>query len=1016
MPPKFYLFMGLKMKIKIGAICIIIAVLMFMPLMGIKLLGGNEWSGSISNAQQTNTETIRGMWVASAYNTDFPSKAGLTSEQQIKELDDILNNAQYMGMNAIFFQVRPTGDALYKSNIFPTSTFLTGQQGKPNDKNFDPLAYLITEGHKKGIQIHAWINPLRLSMGTTAKPDSDIKKLAATNQAKKIAYAAVQAQNGQLYLDPGYPEAVKLITDGVAEIVKNYDVDGIHFDDYFYPSKVTSKDKKGRTVVLDFNDNASYSKYKGSFSNKEDWRRNNINTLVKSTYDTIKAIKPDVQFGISPFGVWAGKDKSPEGSDTMVGGTSTYYDHYADSKKWVKEGFIDYIAPQIYWNIGFEKADYAKLVSWWKDVCAGTKTKLYIGQAAYKINDPSQANEWLDPLQIPKQIALNRSTKAVSGSIFYGYPTLRDNVLGIKDKLRGIFVLGNDPSGAVPEDRQLIIAQPNNGYKTSYSNISILGSCDPKQPLYLNGNVINTSQDGYFTQYVSLNPGENSLVFKHKGKETVLKVTYNKGSSKPYEMTTPGFKPYTFSPTQSMTMKSGRTIDFSCVAPTDAKVWVQIGNYSVSLKQQESVTSASGSAIGTSKYSGNFTFPDVPGNAKVTNLGKPEYFMEYKGQRISNKMSYTLTSESNKYIKYAVVSVSGLEGVTRSGPSTDFGRLTPLINGAADYIVGQQNGFYLLRSGVWINSNDVKVVTGKTLANSKISTVKIDSISGYTSISYKMPVNPVFNVVKAGGSLVLTIYNTSGAEASKQGLSSSAFTTMDSKQVNGGIQYTFRLKTPDSYYGYYVEYKNGTFIFNVKNAPQITKTGSKPLTGLKVLLDAGHGGSEWGALGPLSTNGLVEKQINLSITLSAKNYLEKLGATVILTRSTDKTVSLTDRANMIRMQKPDIAVSIHNNSMDTSSDYSKYAGLMVLYSKDSSTVHSDFIKNALIGDLKRTDKGSKWQSLSVCTVTQSPAILIEGGFLSNPSEYEWLANYNNQVAIGNSIGKAIENWAYKNAR
>lgn len=1002
------------MKKKIGIVCILLAILMLLPIVGYKVFTDQEYKGNVTNAQDLSVvEDMRGVWIASVRNIDFPSKPGLKAEEQKKEIDKIIENAQYMGLNAIFFQVRPTGDALYKSSIFPWSTYLTGTQGKSNDKDFDPLAYIIEQGHKKGIQIHAWINPLRLTMETSSSLEKAKNTLSAKHPARGIPKAIVFGPDGKLYLDPGTPEAIKLITDGVAEIVKNYDVDGIHFDDYFYPTKVASKDNKGKTIYLDFNDTTTYEKYKGTFKNKDDWRRNNIDTLVKNTYDTVKSIKPEVQFGISPFAIWSNKDKNSEGSETD-GGIQTYYDHYADTKKWVKESYLDYIAPQIYWNIGFKIADYSVILDWWKNVCNGTNVKLYIGHAAYKINDTSQAIEWLDPLQIPKQIAMNRDSKAVSGSIFYGYSQLKENALGIKDKLRGIFVAERDPESSVPEDRQLLISAPGNGYKTSSSKVSILGSGDPDQPIYLNGNIVEVSKSGYFTVYVDLKVGVNSFVFKHKGVETVFKVTRNATStSSSYVMTKPEFRPGTFSPTQSMTMKTGQKITFSCEAPVGAKVWVEIGQYKVNLA---SPSSSGGNTLTPVKYIGTFTFPAVAGTQSVLSLDKPIFVMEYKGKKITSKQSNTISVQSAKYNKYAVVSSTDLEVVARTGPSDGASRTTPLISGATDYVVGQQNGYYLLKSGVWTHSSNVKIVNNKALKTNKISSIDVKANGSYTDITFKMPVNAVYDVKATSSDVTLTIFNTNGIKATAAAPSSSIYSSIGYKTVSNGVQYTFKLKSPDNYFGYYTQYKNGSLIFSLKNAPKVSESGTKPLTGLKVVLDAGHGGSESGAVGPLGRNGLYEKQINLSIALNARKYLQQLGATVIMTRTTDKTVSLTARANLIRKEKPDIAVSVHNNSMDVTADYTKHTGLLTLYSKDSGKAAASFVKDALVTDLQRKDSGYRWQSLSVCTVTPSPAILIEGGFMSNPAEYEWLVDYNNQVKIGNSVGKAIESWAYENAR
>lgn len=999
------------MNKKIGAICILLAVLMIFPIVGRKVFT-NKNNSDVTDAQgMSTTEDLRGVWIASVNNINFPSKPGLTAEEQMKELDKIIENTEYMGLNAIFFQVRPTGDALYKSSIYPWSKYLTGEQGKTNDKDFDPLEYIIEQGHKKGIQIHAWINPLRLSMGTVKNPDRDVNVLYSNHPARKIPNAVVTAQNGQLYLDPGCPESIKLITDGVAEIVKNYDVDGIHFDDYFYPSKTEAKNNK------DFDDEKTYEKYKGKFKNKDDWRRNNIDTLVKNTYDTVKSIKPEVEFGISPFAIWSNKDRNKEGSDTQ-GGISTYYDYFADSKKWVKEEYLDYIAPQIYWNIGFKVADYSVLLDWWKDVCSGTKVKLYVGHAAYKINDCTQANEWLDPLQIPKQIALNRQSNAVRGSIFYGYEKLRTNSLGIKEKLHGIYAVGIDPSSSVPEDRQLVIVTPSSGFKTAHSNVSILGSGDPDEPIYLNGTIVETTKDGYFTVYVDLKDGENSFIFKHKGKEKEIKIVKN-GSidTTPYEMQKPEFKPGSISPTQSMTRKTGQEITFACEAPKGAKVWVELGKYKIELIESESTDSSNETnGLIPAKFTGIFTFPTVIENQRTISLGKPMFVLEYNGNRITKQLSNTISVQSGKYYKYAVASTTEAEVTARSGPSTNYKRVTPLLNGAVDYVVGQQNDFYLLKSGVWVAASNLKIVNDKALKTNNISSVTVKDDGRYTNISFKMPVNTVYDVSNTADTVTLTLYNTMGIRVNSAAPKNSIYSNVTCENVWGNAKYTFRLKSTDNYFGYYAEYKNGTLVFSLKNAPKISKSGTKPLSGLKVLIDAGHGGKDSGAMGPLGNNGLYEKNINISIALNTRKYLRALGATVIMTRTNDSTVSLADRTNLIRKEKPDISVSIHNNSMAETADYNKHKGFLSLYSRDASKTVASFVQDSMITQLSRQNEGYKWQSLSLCIPTQCPAILVECGYMSNPAEYEWLVNYENQVKIANSLGKAIESWAHKYTR
>lgn len=371
-------------------------------------------------------EELRGVWIASVYNINYPSKSGLASAQLRQELDAILNYAQTMHLNAIFFQVRPVADALYPSELYPWSAYLTGQQGVGPADGFDPLAYLVQEGNKRGIGIHAWINPYKVTRGTAAKPSLDLNALSEDNPARIYSDLVVaNADTGELYLDPGEPMSRYLVLQGVQELINGYQLAGIHYDDYFYPTG-------------NFDDAATYAKYGQGYSNVADWRRHNVDLLVQETHQLVQDSGKNMVFGVSPAGIWANKSNNPAGSNTQKC-TQTYYDHYADTKKWVEQGWLDYIAPQIYWNIGNANTDYATLVEWWSNVTKNTPVKLYIGHAAYRVGDSSQGEVWMNPDEIRNQIMYNRQNGNVSGSIFYGYSTLVNNSLGIQDTLAELF-------------------------------------------------------------------------------------------------------------------------------------------------------------------------------------------------------------------------------------------------------------------------------------------------------------------------------------------------------------------------------------------------------------------------------------------------------------------------------------------------------------------------------------------------------------------------------------------------
>ncbi len=363
-------------------------------------------------AKSKQQKEFRGVWVASVGNIDWPSKKGLSIEQQKREYLDILDNVEKWNMNAVVVQVKPTGDAFYPSKYSPWSEYLTGRQGV--DPGYDPLKFMVEEAHKRGIEFHAWFNPYRLTVS------SDRKKLSSDS----IVFSNpswIAEYGGKLYLNPGVPGVDDYVVDSIMEVVKNYDIDAVHMDDYFYPYKVKNQE---------YPDNETYKKYGGKFYSKEDWRRDNVNQLIEKLSKDMKKAKPNVKLGISPFGVWRNKSTDPvKGSDTRAG-VQNYDDLYADILLWVDTGWIDYVVPQIYWHQGFNLADYDTLVNWWSSAVTGSKTDLYIGQAAYKVK------EWKNSSELINQIDYNRSFPEVKGSIFFSYKSLLDNPKNVTNMLK----------------------------------------------------------------------------------------------------------------------------------------------------------------------------------------------------------------------------------------------------------------------------------------------------------------------------------------------------------------------------------------------------------------------------------------------------------------------------------------------------------------------------------------------------------------------------------------------------
>jgi uncharacterized lipoprotein YddW (UPF0748 family) len=375
----------------------------------------------ISYAQPYDRKEMRAVWIATVKNLDFPSNKLLSVEEQKKEYIKMLDYFSEIGINAIMFQVRPAADAFYASKYELWSEWLTGKQGQAPDPYYDPLEFYIEEAHQRNIEFHAWINPFR---AIATIEFADIAENHITNRKPEWFFT----YDIHKYFDPGIPEVRDYITDIIVDIVSRYDIDGIHFDDYFYPYPV--KDESNRIIKIP--DDKTYQTYNPNSLFIDEWRRENLTVFIKGVHDRIKEIKPYIAFGVGPSGIWRNQSQDPEGSDTRG---FAHYDYlYSDVLKWLRDDYIDYVAPQLYWAIGNKTADYEVLVKWWSEHTYGKQ--LYIGQAVYLSNSDATSPGWRDPNQLIRQIKINRGNPNVSGSIFYKAKAMMDNPMGFCDSLK----------------------------------------------------------------------------------------------------------------------------------------------------------------------------------------------------------------------------------------------------------------------------------------------------------------------------------------------------------------------------------------------------------------------------------------------------------------------------------------------------------------------------------------------------------------------------------------------------
>ena len=361
---------------------------------------------------------FRGAWIATVANIDWPKPLNdsafasqhpysIATSQQ-RDLETLLDSLQMIGVNAIIFQVRPTADALYRSELEPWSHWLTGAQGSPT--TYDPLHFAIEAAHARGMELHAWINPYRVNI---AIMDTSV---LAPDHLLRLHPEWFWQYGKQWYFNPALDVTRDWLCAVVEDIVCRYDIDAIHMDDYFYPYPIRGKELP---------DAQDYQRDPRGLDNIGDWRRDNVNRTIKAVHDIIRSTRPEVQFGISPFGIYSNGT-----------GLTNYYDLYADVILWVREGWIDYVAPQLYWEIGRKNADYDLLARWWAEQVGHYPCRLYIGQAVYRLGGAKENTAWRNGNEIIRQMRLNETIEGIDGEILYSTRPLLRNPQGIIDSLK----------------------------------------------------------------------------------------------------------------------------------------------------------------------------------------------------------------------------------------------------------------------------------------------------------------------------------------------------------------------------------------------------------------------------------------------------------------------------------------------------------------------------------------------------------------------------------------------------
>ncbi len=926
---------------------------------------------------------VRGVWIASVYNIDYPSRADLTADQLKGEIDAILDTCQRAGLNTVFFQVRPHCDALYDSALFPVSSSISSS----GTLVFDPLEYIVSEGHKRNIFIHAWVNPLRVTMAS-----HDLSALPESSPARQHPDWTVAYGDGKLYLNAGVPEVRELIADGVREIVSNYDVDGVVFDDYFYP--YPAYDDAGK--MHEFNDAYEFSRYGEDFDDIADWRRENINKMIRLCYDAVHTTDPECVFGVSPFGVWQNNDGKNGGSNTTS--LEAYESLYCDALAWIEGGYVDYISPQVYWTFDTKAAPFDVVTRWWNQQLDGSDVKLYISHASYRYED----GEWTDPQgQLTEQIAFARSEKAYHGSVMYGYDEICRNINSAADDLLDAFENEIVYTPIQSTGSPVTVTSLENGAVMTEGKTYIIGTSDPAYPLTVTcgdrTEKVGRTKSGYFSLYVTLEMGENTFIFEQNGEKTTYTLHY--GSS---HLKTAETEPEEEDPDAGLTILDSHTIIgtypsqeiatsedilwVSCVAPAGSEVKADIGGVTTDLVPLEKPDKAKTDAgyVGVI-YGANAKLPEAA-DGSIVDCGKVKFTASLDG--ISVEAEGIRVRVLGKDAPLAVTVKEDYTELKITEKSSYYNDYTVQSAGMTDYAVSLRNGFYRLKMGGYVASSDVTETDSLPSETITFTSAKVTDTGDSTDLVLTCTDRPAYNgAMDENGRFVLTFYGVDAESAPLPTIRVNPLvTSCDLIRLDDRVRYCFTLVNPENFYGFDLTYRDGEVVVSLKNPMSLDFSSDKPLTGVHIVLDAGHGGWDRGAAG--ADPSMNEKDVNLAVTLKASELLTELGADITLTRSDDTYSDLYQRMDFLEQLEPDLCISIHQNSMGHTTDITRVRGTLALWTMDSGVMLADSVGRAAADAFGRNFRGAQYQALAICRNPKFPSALIEVGFITSVEEYE----------------------------
>jgi len=562
-------------------------------------------------------------------------------------------------------------------------------------------------------------------------------------------------------------------------------------------------------------------------------------------------------------------------------------------------------------------------------------------------------------------------------------------------------------SVALAQEPLLVVFPPTN-YQTSTEKIFFIGTAPPDGQVLINGKLVNRSKAGHFSPSFPLQLGENIFKVRYQNQEREIKII--RVSTQPELPQGLGFAKDSLTPAADIARLPGELICFSAVAPPQATVSVNLVNQNIALLPQPSLAQLPpNSSVLTglnqpnlsilTKYQGCTTV------ANAADLGKPQFNLQINDQRITQTGLGKIEILSPTQLP--VAEIASESGVTRTGSSTDYSRLTPLPKGTMASVTGKNGEWLRLDYGAWINSKETKIISGAVAPQTVIRSVGYRQLAEATEMRFPLETAVPVSVEQGNNSFILTLYNTMAQRDTIRLDDDPLISRLDWQQLSPTqVKYTFNLKKLQQW-GYKLRYDNTTLILTLRHPPQLKNSKRLPLSGIKIVLDPGHGGKESGASGP---TGYLEKDVNLIISQLLRDELVKRGAKVVMTREDDRDVSLGERQTIINKQEPAIALSIHHNSLPDNGDAEKTKGFGTFWYHPQSHSLAVFLQNYVVKKLGKPSYGVFWNNLALTRPSAAPAVLLELGFMSSPYEFEEIVNPQAQKKMANILADGITKW------